>query len=272
MKYSIIHFSDIHVPAEPSFSALFDKRILGCCNSLLIRKGRYDLELFRRAIPQFLAKRPSLFVFTGDAVSTADPREFEQALREFQPLIDSGIPILYVPGNHDLYVRNRACREAMERFYAALNGGRAYSDAPYIYDAGPVRIAAIHCAKPLSWYFSCGVMSEETAQFLRTQTADDTQTAPLLLAGHFPVITDHPRLDFRRKLYNASAAAEGLQNGRIALSFCGHIHQGYERKLGSGSMELCAGSLTKHGSYLEITCDTAAEPADRFQITRHVID
>ena len=271
MKFSIIHFSDIHVPAEVSFSGLFDKRLLGCCNSLLIRKGRYDLDLFRRAIPQFLAKKPSMFIFTGDAVSTADPREFDQALKEFQPLIESRIPILYVPGNHDLYVRNRACRQAMESFYAVLNGGRAYSDAPYLYDAGPVRIAAIHCAKPLSWYFSCGVMSEETSAFLREQYDDSANSAPLLLAGHFPVITDHPRMDFRRKLYHAAAAAEGLQNGKLAISFCGHIHQGYERKMESGAMELCAGSLTKHGSYLEITCDTA-EPSKGFQVTRCNVD
>jgi predicted phosphodiesterase len=271
MKFSIIHFSDIHVPAEVSFSGLFDKRLLGCCNSLLIRKGRYNLELFRRAIPQFLEKKPSMFVFTGDAVSTADPREFEKALKEFQPLIDSRIPILYVPGNHDLYVRNKACRQAMENFYAALNG-RAYSDAPYLYDAGPVRIAAIHCAKPLSWYFSCGVMSEDTSAFLREQYKDESSNVtPLLLAGHFPVITDHPRMDFRRKLYHAAAAAEGLQNGKLAVSFCGHIHKGYERKLDSGAMELCAGSLTKHGSYLEITYDTDA-PSNGFCVTRHNVD
>ena len=113
MKFSIIHFSDIHVPAEVSFSGLFDKRLLGCCNSLLIRQGRYNLELFRRAIPQFLEKKPSMFVFTGDAVSTADPREFEKALKEFQPLIDSRIPILYVP---EITIFTSATRRAVRQW------------------------------------------------------------------------------------------------------------------------------------------------------------
>lgn len=272
MKYTILHFSDVHFPAEISCRSFLDKRILGCCNSLLVRKGKYKLEYFRKAIPQFLKKKPSLFVFTGDAVSTADPREFQKALIAFQPLIDSGIPILYVPGNHDLYVRDRQCREAMEQFYSALNGGRSYSDAPWIFDGGLVRIAAIHCAKPLSWYFSCGVMSGQTSEFLRKEMENTAFSAPLLLAGHFPVITDHPRLDFRRKLYHAEIAAEGLESGKIALSMCGHIHQGYERTLPSGSMELCAGSLTKHGSYLEITYDSEEKSSSGFCVTRYFVD
>ncbi|MBR2426962.1 MAG: metallophosphoesterase [Lentisphaeria bacterium] len=271
MKYTILHFSDVHFPAELSCRSFFDKRILGCCNSLLIRKGKYKLEYFRDAVPLFLEKKPDLFVFTGDAVSSADPREFQKALAAFQPLIDSGIPLLYVPGNHDLYVRDRYCRKAMEDFYAALNGGRSYSDSPWLYDAGPVRIAAIHCAKPLSWYFSCGMMSQQTGDFLRKQMETAGTTAPLLLAGHFPVITDHPLLDFRRKLYGAKIAAEGLENGKIALSLCGHVHQGYERVLPSGSLELCAGSLTKHGSYLEITYDTDAAAEKNFCVKRRSV-
>lgn len=272
MNYTILHFSDVHFPAEISCRSFLDKRLLGCCNSLLVRKGKYKLDYFRRAIPQFLKKKPSLFVFTGDAVSTADPREFQNALTAFQPLIDSGIPILYVPGNHDLYVRDRLCREAMEHFYSALNGGRSYSDTPWIFDDGPVRIAAIHCAKPLSWYFSCGVMTAQTSEFLRKEMENNASSKPLFLAGHFPVITDHPYLDFRRKLYHAEIAAEGLQKGKIALSMCGHIHQGYERTLQSGSRELCAGSLTKHGSYLEITFDSEQKNTPVYQVTRHFVD
>ena len=143
---------------------------------------------------------------------------------------------------------------------------------PWIFDGGLVRIAAIHCAKPLSWYFSCGVMTGQTSEFLRKEMENTASSAPLLLAGHFPVITDHPWLDFRRKLYHAEIAAEGLENGKIALSMCGHIHQGYERTLPSGSMELCAGSLTKHGSYLEITYDPEEKSGSGFCVTRHFVD
>ena len=267
MTMRIIHFSDVHVPAVLTPRSFTDKRILGCCNSLLVRKHAYRMAYFEKAVPAILQASPDLIVFTGDAVSTADPAEFRDAAERFQPLVQSGIPLLYVPGNHDMYVRAKACREAMESFYTLLNGGLAYHDAPRLVTAGGVRFAAIHCAKPLSWYFSCGVMKPETSAFLETEAAKESDM-PLVCVGHFPLLRRENFIkDFRRRLYGAETAASLLHQGRIALSLCGHIHHGFETILdeSKGYGEYCAGSLTKEGSLLEITWD---EPEKRFRHKR----
>ena len=114
MKARIIHFSDTHEPATlESWRALFDKRILGLANSSLVRKNRYDRNYLPRAIELILKDPPDLALFTGDAVSCGQPGEFDRALKLFRPLIDSSVPLLYIPGNHDAYVRDRSCRKAL---------------------------------------------------------------------------------------------------------------------------------------------------------------
>ena len=97
------------------------KAVFGLMNSTFCRHGGYRMERIDAAVRTILNNlRPDLVVFTGDAVSTSDPREFEAAMKRLRPLVDSGIPILFSPGNHDRYVRDRACREAFERFRAEL--------------------------------------------------------------------------------------------------------------------------------------------------------
>ena len=111
MKFAL--FSDIHEHAVFSARALLDKRLFGLVNSSFWRNGSYRMERIDAAVRTILdSLHPDLVVFPGDTVSTSDPREFEAALNRLRPLVDSGIPILYAPGNHDRYVRDRACCEA----------------------------------------------------------------------------------------------------------------------------------------------------------------
>ena len=88
----IIHFSDTHEPAVLKFSSFFDKRLIGCANSLVIRRRRYDPSRTDRMIGCILREKPDCVVFTGDPVSTSEPEEFERAAVRFEPLAGSGIP------------------------------------------------------------------------------------------------------------------------------------------------------------------------------------
>ena len=98
----IIHFSDIHISAPlSSGSALFDKRLIGYLNGAIFRRHAYKQERLEKAVPMILNEKPDVIVFTGDATTCSQPEEFEKALNLLQPLIKSGIPILYTPGNHD---------------------------------------------------------------------------------------------------------------------------------------------------------------------------
>ena len=269
MKARIIHFSDTHEPATlESWRALFDKRALGLLNSTLIRKNRYDRNFLPRAIDFILNDPPDLALFTGDAVSCGQPGEFGRALKLFQPLIDSGIPLIYIPGNHDTYVRDRSCRKALEDFTLAMSRGKYPLDSyPFAVDFPLFRVLAVHCARPVDPVMSCGLMTPETRRFLQEEAARKDHR-PLICAGHFPILLHRGLLNFRRRLFGASEAAALLRSGKIDLSLCGHVHRP-EMQLGErGRGEIIAGSLTKYGTFTEITYDSGT---DDFSVQRIVL-
>ena len=252
MSTKIVLFSDIHEHAVFSPRALLDKRLFGLINSTFCRHGSYRSERVDAAVRTILdSLRPDLVIFAGDAVSTSDPREFESALKRLRPLIDSGLPILYSPGNHDRYVRARACREAFERFRAELTAHTPMT-WPGLYETPDLRFAVIDCARPFNPGLSCGEMTPETADFLDAEAAKD-DPRPLVCVGHFPLYGTEKLKSFRHRLIGGKRAETLLNDGRLALSVAGHIHIPFQKLDARGYGELVIGSLTKHDILREIT-------------------
>ena len=267
MSCRIILFSDIHEEAVFSAGAWKDKRLIGWLNSRVMRGKTFDRSRTDRAVRFILENKPDIVVFPGDAVSTSAPEEFDTAWRRLRPLAESGIPLIFTPGNHDIYTRDRACLAALEDFYRKMNGGRAYDPEPYLLEVKGVRFAAVHCAKPVPWVMSSGRMTKSTTAFLR-RAAEDASSAPLVCVGHFPILIDHPIRESRRRVFGAGEAAEMIRSGKIALSLCGHMHHGYEKTDARGYGEVCAGSLTRYGSLVVITC---REDTGTFELKREMI-
>ena len=254
MSTKFVLFSDIHEHAVFSPRALLDKRFFGLINSTFCRHGDYRMERIDAAVRTILdTLRPDLVIFTGDAVSTSDPREFEAALKQLRPLVESGMPILFSPGNHDRYVRDRACREAFERFRAELTK-HCPMELPGVYETSDLRFAVIDCARPFSPVLSCGEMTTETADFLEREAAKD-DPRPLVCVGHFPLRGNDKLSSFRHRLIHYERAEALLIAGKIALSVAGHIHVPFQHLDARGCGELIVGSLTKKDILREITFD-----------------
>ena len=254
MSTKFVLFSDIHEHAVFSPRALLDKRFFGLMNSTFCRHGGYRMERIAAAVRTILdSLRPDLVIFTGDAVSTSDPREFEAALNRLRPLVDSGIPILFSPGNHDRYVRDRACCEAFERFRAELTK-HCPMTFPGVYETSDLRFAVIDCARPFNPVLSCGEMTPETAVFLEREAGKD-DPRPLVCVGHFPLRGNDKLSSFRHRLIGGERATALLNAGKIALSVAGHIHMPLQSLDARGHGELVVGSLTKKDILREITFD-----------------
>jgi len=194
--------------------------------------------------------KPDVVVFSGDAVSTSDPREFESAWRRLRPLAESGVPILFTPGNHDRYVRDQSCREAFERFRESLTRACPVQ-WPGVYATPELRFAVIDCARPFNPVLSCGEMSPETASFLEAEAAKD-DPRPLVCVGHFP-LRGNSLTDFRHRLIGGKRATALLERDAIALSLAGHVHRPSQSLDSRGHGEIIAGSLTKWNVLREIT-------------------
>ena len=241
----LIHFSDSH--EEAVFPRGLDKRVLGYCNSHFKRRFQHKQELLDQAVRRILAEKPDAVLFTGDAVSTADPAEFAAALPHFLPLIEAEIPIFCTAGNHDVYVKNKKCRTAMESFYSALGNGDI--DQPRCVRIGggvdAVRLLLLPESRPTLPWLSCGYLSDESVS-LAVAEAEKTDEAPLILAGHFPI----RECTWRRGLRNAENVRQLLTEGKIAYSLCGHVHKPSEE-----GREVIAGSVTRFGVMTDIRCE-----------------
>ena len=120
----IIHFSDPHAggPAE-DWLAYVDKRWVGVFNYRFRRKFRHDISKLRKAVEYILDVKPDAAVCTGDLTSTGQPGEFELVRPVLEPLRNSTIPLFYLPGNHDCYVKRPKCVRAVNEMVEYLSRG-----------------------------------------------------------------------------------------------------------------------------------------------------
>ena len=252
----IIHFADSH--EEAVFPRGLDKRVLGYCNSHFKRRFQHKQELLDQAVQRMIVEMPDAVLFTGDAVSTADPTEFVEALPHFLPLIEAEIPIFCTAGNHDVYVKNKRCRAAMESFYAALGNGNVAQPRCVRIGGGndAVRLLLLPESHPTLPWLSCGYLSDESVS-LAIAESEKNDTAPLILAGHFPI----RECTWRRGLRNAEKVRQLLAEGKITYSLCGHVHRPSDE-----GREVIAGSVTRFGVMTDVRCENGAVQIGRIRL------
>ncbi len=261
----IIHFSDPHAggPAE-DWLAYFDKRWVGVFNYRFRRQFRHDLNKLEKAVEYTLAAKPDLAVCTGDLTSTGQPGEFAKVRPILQPLRDSGIPLFYLPGNHDCYVKRPKCIHAVNEMFAYLSHGEyAFADLPLVKTVGNIDFILLNCSRPSNLLCSWGFVDLRDVKLIE-QFCAQPKLRPRVLVSHYPMYEDHPVLRVRHRLFGQNKIIELLQNGNLDLSLCGHVHKPYLHDFGHGAFECCAGSVTRNGTLVEIDYD---ENAKKFEFS-----
>ncbi len=249
----IIHFSDPHAggPAE-DWTAYLDKRYVGVFNYCFRRRFIFDIECLQRVVDYILDTKPDVAVCTGDLTSTGQPSEFAKIMPILKPLRDSKIPVLYIPGNHDYYVRKKKCVKAMHEMVSWLTRDRySFDDLPRSIDFGECEFLLINTSFPSNFFCSWGFVKADTNEFLLDHCSKE-KTKPRILISHYPIIEDKPILRTRHRLFGQKEIVKMLDDGRIDLSLCGHVHYPYKKIDERGRGENCSGSITRNGVFTEI--------------------
>lgn len=267
----IIHFSDPHIGAFPdAFSAFFDKRLVGTLNYTFRRRFLHDTEYFRKAVEYILHEKPDVAVCTGDITSTGQPAEFETAVEILRPLIESEVvKLLYVPGNHDAYVNNARCRDALRNTFSILN-----ANTPAL-ESLPVKVTVKECdfillneCRPTNIFLSSGTVTEKSSAEMEKLCSEEKHH-PRILIGHFPLRKKYPVTGFRHKIYDHGRVLELLNSGKIDLSLCGHTHKYSAETDERGRGEITAGSVTRTKDLNIIQYSSAS---NRFSGTKHILE
>lgn len=243
----IVHFSDPHAGGWPhSGSAFFDKRIVGAFNYNFRRKSSFKIERLRSAVEKTIALGPQIAIITGDLTSVSEPWEFEVCREILSPLVNSDIKLIYIPGNHDAYVTNKRCREALNETFHHLNQRRWHlNELPLNHKVGDVNLMILNEATPTGCFLSCGQLCAESAAAVNTPLEPHEIR---IVVGHFPVrnFKGQP-LSFRRRLYGGEALYQAMKDGKVHASLCGHVHKPFIHHHSENSYEICAGSITAYG-------------------------
>ena len=78
---------------------------------------------------------------------------------------------------------------------------------------------------------------------------------PRVLLSHYPMIEEHPILRLRHGLIGQKNILKLMQEKKIDLSLCGHVHKPSRKVDADGRGEVCAGSVTIFGVMAEIDID-----------------
>ncbi len=256
----IIQFSDIHAggPGE-DWMAYLDKRWVGVFNYNFRRKFQHDLSVLDKAVDYILDVKPDLAVCTGDLTSTGQPGEFEKVKLVLDRLVESDIPLFFVPGNHDFYVYREKCLNAMKSMVEHLNKGLyTFKQMPYFATFGEFDFIIVNECWPSNLLSSHGWLRPEYSHSIE-KYCQEPKKRPRILIGHYPIIEDHPFLRFRHRLYGQKTVAKLIKSGSIDLSLCGHVHRPYTKLNDAGRGEICAGSVTRNSCMAAIEYDRKSD-------------
>jgi len=243
--FRILHFSDIHLGLLPHLGEIFNKRFIGAVNHFFRRRHRLHPEYLETLASMLPALAPDMTVFSGDLSSVATPEELQHAAEKLRPFMEAS-DFLFVPGNHDAYVKDALPH--LETIGKVLNANRwAPSDLPVEYRTQGLRFCLINAAVPLPLLLSCGILSPETQQRIDALFAPGDQAIAIC---HFPAFSPTGgSTGWRHGLRGETFLQNKLRDGTFSLLLSGHDHTPFIYRTENGAVQLCAGSLTLKGSY-----------------------
>lgn len=215
----ILIFSDSHVCGPPSgWEALFDKRVVGLFNHHYLRKHHHNQAYLDEALKYIDKNPPDMVLCTGDITTSSEPSEFEVTCQKLAPLVnDKRFKFFFIPGNHDNYVDNPVCQQAMKDAVKYLNNGRfCFEDLPYHYETDELDFSFVNECFPVNLILSCGMMKKDTQEYLY-RWLDRKKTKPKVLIGHYPLDEGNPVMRCRHRLYGQKKIIEYLKKGILLI-------------------------------------------------------
>jgi UDP-2,3-diacylglucosamine pyrophosphatase LpxH len=245
----ILALSDSHCCGKPSsWTSLFDKRTIGLFNHHYLRKHQHDQKYMDLAVEYILANPPDVVICTGDITTSGEPSEFEMSINKLKPLVeDKRFDFFYVPGNHDNYVKNHICNNALNESLKYLNTGKFdLANMPYLFKTPEVDFCFVNESYPINLLLSSGKMKKKTLEFLYKWIESET-AKPKIMVGHYPLEEEQNLfVRWRHKLYGQKKIIDFMRKGRLDLSICGHVHNPTSKINDKGRGEIIVGSVTRN--------------------------
>ena len=280
----IAHLTDLHVSSLDAvgLQTLLGKRALGYRSWRRKRRHQHSWERLNATLALTLREAPDALVITGDLLHIGLRDEMRQ-LRSWLQRVAEQLPVLLVPGNHDLYRADsvRAWQEELgdlpvygEPLQPTPND-RPGSDWPRVLDVANVRVVGLNSAYAAPLLQATGQLGEqqleELAKYLRRSTMDTAPPEHWLFAIHHPPDASH--VSARKRLLDGPALCALLQEVGSATLVHGHLHTNLEYQCGDARVFCTAPASSTGTAKHEATArliEFSASPVSRLLVPQVV--
>ena len=273
--------TDLHylAPELTDHGPLFEQLIAGGDGKAMA----YSEELTEAFVCQVIARRPDALILSGDLTFSGARASHEALADKLARIETAGIPVLVIPGNHDLNSRG-AVRFEGERFtrvpgvteteFLAIDRPFGYDDAlsrdraSLSYVAGisqKLRILMVD----VNGAATPGEADAQTLAWIEAQLAQARQDGCRVIAVSHQNLLDHSSLLAAGfTIGNAGALHALYANAPVLCSLSGHIHMQHMCRSDAGLWDIATSSLAvspNQYGVLTLTKDTLTyrtEPVD----------
>ncbi len=221
--------TDIHVRGWSDLRPrdFFGKRATGVANYMAKRRHEYRPEVLATAVQRLVAEAPDMVVVTGDLSNIGLESELRAASAMLQPLVEAGIRVQVIPGNHDAYTRDSIDGRFERVFAEQVRGERLTEDPwPYVARAGHVSVLCVNSAvptAPIQAWGRVGTAQLERARDLARRERDADREL-VVAVHHHPHRPMHRKRDHHRNLRDAAALRGLVREFSVRLLLHGHNH------------------------------------------------
>lgn len=188
--------------------------------------GHHD-PIVVQGVEAFLAeKRPNLVVISGDLTQRARVEQYQLACEFMDRIERQGLPVLAVPGNHDVPLY-----DIMRRFVRPLNRYKRFIDddlCPW-FENDELQVLGINTAR--SFTFKDGSISHEQMSRIRESFAGGAHGKTRILVTHHPLFAmplgDEGELT---KVVNRHEdALLAVADAGVHILLAGHFHRSFSK-------------------------------------------
>lgn len=238
---SIILATDVHYfsPSMTDYGKAFQKKLSEDDGKVL----PYLPQLLEAFMDEVIEQRPSALVLSGDLTFNGEKVNHQELAQKLKRVQDSGIPVLVIPGNHDINNTHAASYFGDEKVAVERITQDEFSEIyhEYGYDQAFSRdensLSYMYRLDDYNWMMmldTCqytpenlvgGYLSQETYAWMRQQLdAAARQDIRVIPVGHHNLLPES-------RLYPTDCAIEGhqqligtLENWKAPLYLSGHLH------------------------------------------------
>lgn len=220
--FTLAHLSDPHLGPlpKPGWRDLIGKRITGYINWQRKRRFVHDPDVLARVVADMQAQSPDHIAVTGDIANIGLPEEFPPGRAWLESL---GAPrdVTFVPGNHDIYVREAA--PYVERLFGPhMCDDEGLAGFPFVRRRGNVALIGLSSGVPSAPFLATGWLgAKQLAELALLLSELKKKDVFRVLLIHHPPVTKSAR---HKQLLDAVVLRRVISAHGVDLLIHGHDH------------------------------------------------